>query len=613
MKQEMHYSARLALIVKSLPDKPGVYRFLNADNAIIYVGKAKSLKKRVASYFNHEASRPGKVRVLVSHIRDIRTTVVETELDALLLENNLIKKYQPKYNIQLKDDKTYPWICIKAEPFPRIFPTRNVVHDGSEYFGPFASVKMMNTLLELIRQLYPLRTCNFRLTPENIAAGKFSVCLQYHIKNCLGPCEGLQQEEDYLQSVAAIRTIVKGNIGEVIQSLKQLMESYAREMAFEKAQVVKEKLLLLENFKSKSTIVNPSIHNVDVFFIQSDEKAGYVNFLKVVNGAIVQIHTVELRKKLDETDQELLLYAISDIRERFNSDAPEVIVPFVPDVSWEGIRFTAPQRGDKKALLDLSARNVKYYRLEKQKQRDLVDPQRHSRRILATMKEDLHLSELPQHIECFDNSNFQGSYPVAAMVCFRDAKPSKKEYRHYTVKTVTGPDDFASMQEIIFRRYSRLLHEKAELPQLIVVDGGKGQLSAAVKSLEALNLRGKIAIIGIAKRLEELYYPDDSIPLYLDKKSETLKVLQRLRDEAHRFGITFHRARREKGTIKTILTDIPGIGPATATLLLKKFRSIKKLRDAGSELLTQVIGPAKAKLVIDFFQQENQPEGHDEV
>ncbi|PLW95937.1 MAG: excinuclease ABC subunit C [Marinilabiliales bacterium] len=593
---------KLSIIVRSLPDKPGVYRFFNEENVIIYVGKAKSLKKRVASYFNNESSRPGKVRVLVSHIHDIKTTVVDSETDALLLENNLIKKYQPRYNIQLKDDKTFPWICIKNEPFPRVFPTRNPVKDGSEYFGPFANVKMMNTLLDLMRQLYPLRTCKYNLTKQNIDAGKFSVCLQYHIKNCLGPCEGLQTEQDYDESISHIRSIVKGNIGEVIQKLKKLMKAYAQNMEFENAQAVKEKLDLLESFKGKSTIVSASIHNVDVVSIQSDEKSGYVNFLKVVNGAIVQTHTIELKKKLDESDEELLVFAISELRERFNSNSKELVVPFMPETTIEDVKYVVPQRGDKRSLLELSERNVKFYRLEKQKRKDLVDPDRHTRRIMATMKSDLRLSEEPRHIECFDNSNFQGAYPVAAMVCFKDGKPSKKDYRHYNIKTVVGPDDFASMEEIIYRRYSRLQHEESPLPQLILIDGGKGQLSAAVKSLDKLGLRGKIAIIGIAKRLEELYYPGDSLPLYLDKKSETLKILQRLRDEAHRFGITHHRNKRDKGTIKTSLTDIPGIGEATANLLLKKFKSLKKIKEATDAELEAVVGKAKSGLLAEYFK-----------
>ena len=598
---ELH--KKLHLIVRSLPDKPGVYRFLNAQQEIIYIGKAKSLKKRVASYFNKEAARPGKVRVLVSHINDIVTTVVNTEWDALLLENNLIKKYYPRYNILLKDDKTYPWICIKKEPFPRVFPTRKLIQDGSEYFGPFASVKMMNTLLALIQQIYPIRTCGFNLSSENISAGKFKVCLQYHIKNCLGPCEGHQTSEEYNTVVEQIRNIIKGNISEVLNELKEMMGSYAENMEFEKAQLIKEKLDILNQYKSKSTIVNPSIHNVDVFSIQSDEKAAYVNFIKVVNGSVIQAHTVEIKKKLDESNEEILLFAISDFRTRFSSNSKEIIIPFKLEFDLPNVNCTVPQRGDKKSLLELSQRNVKFFRLEKQKQKDLVDPERHSKRIMASMKSDLRLLDEPRHIECFDNSNIQGAYPVAAMVCFRNGKPSKREYRHYNIKTVEGPDDFASMEEIIYRRYSRLLNEKASLPQLILVDGGKGQLHAALNSLEKLELRGKIAVLGIAKRLEEIYYPGDSLPLYLDKKSETLKILQQLRDEAHRFGITHHRKQREKGTIKTELTEIKGIGESTSGELLKKFKSVKRIKLASLEELADVVGKAKGKLVFDYYQQ----------
>ncbi|PID94373.1 MAG: excinuclease ABC subunit C [Bacteroidetes bacterium] len=594
---------RLNVIVRALPDRPGVYRFYNSSEEIIYVGKAKSLKKRVSSYFNKESSHSGKVRVLVSHIHDIRTTVVDTEMDALLLENNLIKKYQPRYNIQLKDDKTFPWICIRKEPFPRVFATRNPVKDGSEYFGPFASVKMMNMLLDLMRQLYPLRTCRHHLSPQHIERGKFSVCLQYHIKNCLGPCEGLQSEEDYNQSIAHIRSVIKGNIGEVIRKMKQMMKAYAAKMEFENAQAVKEKLELLESYKSKSTIVSTTIHNVDVLSIQTDDKLGYVNFLKVVDGAIVQTHTIEMKKRLEESKEELLAFAIAALRSRFNSNATELVVPFVPETVIPGVKYTVPKRGDKKSLLELSDRNVRFYRLEKQKRHDLVDPERHTRRVMETMKRDLRLKEEPRHIECFDNSNFQGDYPVAAMVCFKHGKPSKSDYRHYNVKTVEGPDDFASMEEIIFRRYDYLQREGLPMPQLILVDGGKGQLSAALKSLEKLGLRGKIAILGIAKRLEELYFPGDSLPLYLDKKSETLKVLQRLRDEAHRFGITHHRKRRDKGTLKSALTDIPSIGVASATLLLKEFHSLKRIKEASEPELAAVVGKVRARAIVTYFSE----------
>ncbi len=592
---------RLERIIKSLPGKPGIYQYFDSNGRILYVGKAKNLKKRVSSYFNKDTSLSGKVRVLVRKIADIRCIVVGSELDALLLENNLIKKYQPRYNVMLKDDKSYPWICIKNEPFPRVFPTRHVVKDGSLYFGPYASVRMMNTLLDLIRQLYPLRTCNLNLTEENIRKKKFKVCLEYYIGNCKGPCEALQTALDYNNNLESIKQIIKGNIHSVITGLKELMNEYAAQLAFEKAQTVKEKIGLLERYQSKSAVVNPSINNVDVFSILTDERYGYINFIKVVSGAVVQAHTVEITKKLDETDVELLTYGIMDFRERFSSDATEIILPFRPDLALPGVTFTVPQRGDKKTLLDLSNRNVRYYQAEKQKQRDLVDPERHTKRILNQMMKDLRLKEPPAHIECFDNSNIQGKYPVAAMVVFRDARPAKKEYRHFNIRTVEGPDDFASMEEIVYRRYKRLLEENKSLPQLIIIDGGKGQVTSAIKSLKKLNLYGQISVIGIAKKLEEIYYPGDSLPLYLDKKSETLKVIQKLRDEAHRFGITHHREKRVKGTIKTELTGIEGIGQATAQSLLRTFKSFGAVRQASLEELQAVIGKSKGRRVYDHF------------
>ena len=604
MKTLNKYYDKLEPVIKTLPGKPGIYQYFDAEGTIIYVGKAKNLKKRVTSYFAKDTSMSGKLRVLVKKIAEIRHIVVKSELDALLLENNLIKKYQPRYNVMLKDDKTFPWICIKNEPFPRIFSTRNVIRDGSLYFGPYASVKMMNALLDLIRQLYPLRTCTFNLTEENIKKSKFKICLEYHLGNCKGPCEARQTKEDYDENIQSIKDLIKGNINSVIGQLKVVMKKYAEDLEFEKAQKVKERIDLLEKYQSKSTIVNPKIENADVFSILTDQDTGYVNFIRVVNGAIVQSHTVELRKKLDESPQELLIIAVLDIRERFESDAREVIVPFNPGINLPGLTFTVPQRGDKKQLLDLSERNVKYYKMEKEKQIELVDPERHSKRILAQMKKDLRMKEEPQHIECFDNSNIQGDYPVAAMVCFKNARPDKKEYRHYNIKTVEGPNDFASMEEIIYRRYKRLLDENLPLPQLIVIDGGKGQLSAALKSLEKLNLRGKIAIIGIAKKLEEIYYPGDSLPLYLDKKSETLKVIQHIRDEAHRFGITHHRKKREKGTMKSELTEIEGIGYTYAQKLLWKFKSVKKIRKASLEDLQKIIGKEKGKIVFAYFNKD---------
>ena len=601
MNPKHKYLTHLKSILKTLPEKPGIYQYFDEKGTIIYIGKAKNLKKRVLSYFNKDTFENGKLAVLVRKIADIRFMIVDTELDALLLENNLIKKYQPRYNVMLKDDKTYPWICIKNEAFPRIFPTRHIIKDGSQYFGPYASVRMMNTLLELIRQLYQIRNCKLNLSESNINSGKYKVCLEYHIKNCKGPCEGLQSADEYNQTIGEIKEIIKGNISNVLKQLKDLMMHYADNLEFEKAQIIKLKMDHLENYKSKSTIVNPAIDNVDVFSIVTDENTGFVNFLKVIDGAIVQTHTVELKKKLDETPEELLCIAIIDLRQRFNSASSEIIIPFALDIDLQKTILTVPQRGDKKQLLDLSERNAKYYKLEKQKQKDLVDPERHSKRILNQMMKDLRLNEIPSYIECFDNSNIQGSFPVAAMVVFKNAKADKKEYRHFNIKTVEGPNDFASMEEVIYRRYKRLIGEEKPLPQLIIVDGGKGQLSSALKSLDKLGLRGKISIIGIAKKLEEIYYPNDSIPMYLDKKSETLKIIQQLRDEAHRFGITHHRSKRQKATIKSILTDIEGIGFATAQALLRKFKSVKNIQKADLEEIQKVIGKAKAEIIRSYF------------
>ncbi len=589
-------------LVRTLPGKPGVYRYLDKEGTVIYVGKAKNLKKRVSSYFtkNHQG---GKLRLLVRKIADIKFIVTDSESDALLLENNLIKKYQPRYNILLKDDKSFPWICIKKEPFPRVFATRNPQKDGSEYYGPYTSVKMMRTLLDIIKQLYPLRTCKLNLSPKNIEKGNFKVCLEYHIGNCLAPCVGKQSETDYNDSIEQVRSIIKGNINEIIRELKSRMHKYAEVMQFEQAQMVKEKIEILENYKSKSTIVNPKINNVDVISIIDEPELSWVNWLRVLNGAIVQAHTVEVKKKLNETKEEVLALTLADFRQRFESNAREIILPFHPGVTLTDVNFTIPQRGDKKQLLDLSYRNAMFYRMERNKQRELVDPERHSRRIMETMRKDLRMEEAPEVIECFDNSNFQGDYPVAAMVQFVKGKPNKKEYRHFNIKTVKGANDFASMEEIIERRYGRLLKEEKPLPQLIVVDGGKGQLSAAVKSLKSLGLLGKITIIGIAKKLEELYYPNDPVPLYLDKTSETLKIIQQLRDEAHRFGITHHRSKRDKGTLKSELTSIDGVGYTTAQKLLRKFKSVKKIKEADETALAEVIGKSKARVVYEYFHE----------
>jgi excinuclease ABC subunit C len=595
----------LEIQIKTLPHQPGVYQYFDKNDVIIYVGKAKNLKKRVASYFNKNHDS-GKTRVLVKKIANIKHIVVSTETDALLLENNLIKKYKPKYNILLKDDKTYPWICIKKERFPRVFTTRRVIKDGSEYFGPYTSVRTVRVLLDLIKEVYALRTCTFDLRQEKINEGKYKVCLEYHLKNCKGACEGLETEEKYQEQIAAIRNIIKGNFKESLEKLRQMMQDFAANMQFEEAQKIKEKLTLLSNYQAKSTIVNPSINNVDVFSIISDETHGYANFFKISNGSIIQSHTTEIKKKLDETDTELLELFIVEIRQRFHSMAPEIYVPFKVNIG-ETIKVTVPKLGDKKRIVELSERNAKYYRQEQFKQVQIVDPERHVKRIMAQMKKDLRLSEEPKHIECFDNSNIQGTHPVAACVVFRDGKPSKKEYRHYNIKTVEGPDDFASMEEVVFRRYKRLLEEEQPLPQLIIVDGGKGQLSSGLKALEELGLRGKIDIIGIAKRLEEIYYPDDPIPLYLDKKSETLKITQYLRNEAHRFGITFHRNKRSKTAIQSELEQIPTIGKQTITTLLRKFKSAKRVKEATFNALKDEIGNARALRVYEFYHPKKEP------
>ena len=594
----------LELQIQTLPNEPGVYQYFDKDDVIIYIGKAKNLKKRVASYFNKNHEN-GKTSVLVKKIVYIKHIVVNTETDALLLENNLIKKYKPRYNVLLKDDKSYPWICLKKERFPRIFMTRRVIKDGSEYFGPYTSVRTVRALLDLIKELYPLRTCTYDLSAQNINEGKYKVCLEFHLKNCRGACEALESEADYNNSIKEIRNILKGNFKQSLEKFQIMMSLFAKKMEFEEAQKIKEKLSLLSNYQSKSTIVNPSINNVDVFSIISDETHGYANFLKISNGSIIQSHTTEIKKKLDESEPELLALFIVEIRQRFNSQAPEIYVPFPLNLG-EHIQVTIPKLGDKKRILELSERNAKYYRQEQFKQIKIVDPDRHVKRIMAQMKKDLRLSEEPRHIECFDNSNIQGTNPVAACVVFKDGKPSKKEYRHYNIKTVKGPDDFASMEEVVYRRYKRLLAEDESLPQLIIVDGGKGQLSSALKSLEILGLRGKIAIIGIAKRLEEIYYPDDPIPLYLDKKSETLKITQFLRNEAHRFGITFHRNKRSKSAIQSELELIPTIGKQTIITLLREFKSAKRVKEASLDQLEEAIGTSRATKVYRYFNAKKE-------
>ncbi|MBU2975199.1 excinuclease ABC subunit UvrC [Zobellia sp. B3R18] len=585
--------------LSTLPQSPGVYQFYDVDDKILYVGKAKNLKKRVSSYFtkNHEY---GKTRVLVKKIRNIKHIVVPTESDALLLENNLIKKYRPRYNVLLKDDKSYPWICIKNERFPRIFPTRKLIKDGSEYFGPYTNMKTVRTLLDLVKGVYPLRTCNYDLSKEKIDSGKYKVCLEYHLGNCKGPCEGFQSAEEYDQQIEDIRKIIKGDFKSSLSYFRSQMKTLASEMKFEEAQQIKEKIEVLENYQVKSTIVNPKINNVDVFSIISDESHAYINFLQLSHGSIIRSHTLEIKKKLDETDAELLALSIIEIRQRFKSLSRELYLPFEVPVEAH-LKVSVPKLGDKRKILELSERNAKFYRQERFKQIKIIDPDRHTNRIMAQMKKDLHLSEEPRHIECFDNSNIQGSNPVAACVVFRNGKPSKKEYRHFNIKTVEGPDDFASMEEVVYRRYKRLLAEAEPLPQLIVIDGGKGQLSSALKSLDLLGLRGKIAIIGIAKRLEEIYFPEDPIPLYLDKKSESLKIVQQLRNEAHRFGITFHRNKRSKAAINSKLESIEGIGEKTAQELLKKFKSVKRIKEASMENLTETVGLSRAKKIYEAF------------
>ncbi|MCF8224951.1 MAG: excinuclease ABC subunit UvrC [Bacteroidales bacterium] len=591
-------------ILGVLPEGPGVYQFLDQEGQIIYVGKAKNLKKRVGSYFHKKSYESFKSKILVEKIRDIKHVVVNSESDALLLENNLIKKLQPKYNILLKDDKTFPWICIKKEPFPRIFLTRRVVNDGSKYYGPYTSAATTRTLLNLIRQLYKLRTCKYNLSEENIDAGKFRVCLEYHIENCNGPCEGLQSEQEYNESIRQIHEILKGNLQEVIVFLKREMKKLADEYQFEDAEKIKEKYLTLEKFQTKSTIVNPSINNVDVYSIIDTEKYAVVNYIKISKGAVVQAHTAEIQKRLKETSREILAFSVTDIRERVRSNAKEIILPIDLSEEFPWFRITVPRRGDKKKLLDLSERNARLYQLEKQKRSSMASKQSQDTRVLETVKKDLRLGEIPEHIECFDNSNLQGSNPVAACVVFKKGRPVKKEYRHYNIKTVKGPDDFASMEEVIFRRYRRLIEENNQIPQLIVVDGGKGQLNAAVRSLEKLNLRKKIAIIGIAKRLEEIYFPDDPVPLYIDKNSETLRLIQYLRNEAHRFGIEFHRLKRSMGMTGSGLNTIPGIGTRSVEKLYKKYGTIEKISKAPVDELSKVLDTVKAKRVKEYFKRK---------
>ncbi|MEE1946006.1 excinuclease ABC subunit UvrC [Pedobacter sp. KR3-3] len=585
-----------------IPHKPGVYQYFDAEGTLIYIGKAKDLRNRVGSYFNLDKSQiNGKTRVLVSKIRKITFTIVDTEIDAWLLENSLIKKHQPRYNIMLKDDKTYPWIIIKKEAFPRIYWTRKYIKDGSTYFGPYASVGMMHTILDLIKETYTLRTCNLPLTPQNINEGKFKVCLEYQIGNCKGPCQNYQTEADYDHNIEEIKDILNGKIGNVIREVKQVIKTASEELNFELAHAYQKKLGVLEKYQSKSTVVNSAITNIDVVSIASDERYAFVNYLKVMNGSIIQTQTIEIKKRLDETDEELLTIAITEFRTKFKSTSKEIIVPFAIQLIDQNLKFTVPKLGEKKKLLELSEKNVLFFKREKLNQYEKLNPDLRTDRILSQMQHDLRLTQLPQHIECFDNSNFQGKYPVSAIVVFKDAKPSKKDYRHFNVKTVEGPNDFATMEEAVYRRYKRMLEEEQPLPQLIIIDGGKGQLSAALTSLKKLGIEKKVTVIGIAKRLEELYYPGDSLPLYLDKKSETLKIIQQLRDEAHRFGITFHRKKRDQGTLKTELELIPGIGKTTADKLLVKFKSVKKIKEATPKELEEVLNLKQVAALKAYF------------
>jgi excinuclease ABC subunit C len=593
----------LTHILPNLPDKPGVYQFFNASGEIIYVGKAINLKKRVSSYFhkNHHDNR--KLFLMVKKIQDIRYIIVNSEQDALLLENNLIKELQPRYNFLLKDDKTYPWICIKNEPFPRVFSTRNVLKDGSQYFGPYTSSTMVRTLLELIRQLFPIRTCALNLNEDSIAAGKHKICLEYHLGNCLGPCEGKYSLVDYSENIHRVKEILKGNLSVVSRYLQSLMSKMAEDFRFEEANLMKQKIEILEKFQSKSTVVNPAISNADVFSIYREDDLATVNYMRVVDGAVLMAHTVELDLKLDETNEELLASSILELRYRFESSSPEIIIPFPLEYPMEGINFTVPKIGDKKKLLELSERNAKFYLLNIKKRKEDFQKEKPSNKVLERIQKDLHLNELPEFIECFDNSNIQGTNPVAACVVFKNAKPFKSEYRHFNVKTVIGPDDFSSMEEIVFRRYSRLLDENRPLPQLIVIDGGKGQLHAAVNSLQKLGIYGKMGIIGIAKKLEEIYFPGDSLPVYLDKSSVTLKVIQQIRDEAHRFGITFHRQKRSTAMIQSGLETIPGIGEKTLEVLMKNFKSMNGLKKAEKKDIAKLVGNKKADIVEKYLNE----------
>lgn len=584
----------------AIPHKPGIYRYYDKENKLLYVGKAKNLKKRVSSYFQ-KTDHTARIRLMVKQIAKIEFTIVNSEQDAFLLENTLIKKHQPKYNVNLKDGKTYPYIVIKNERFPRIFFTRKKIEDGSQYLGPFTSKGKVKSIFEFIKSVFPIRTCNYLLSENNIKNHKFKICLEYHLGNCKGPCEGLMPEHEYMDNVQNIIHILKGNLSFVKSSFKQKLQEHVANLEYESADIINKKLADIEDYQGRTTVVNTSIDNVDVFSIADSENFAVIGYLKIVQGMITQAKTLQLTKKLDESKAELLSIAITELRLQFNSNATEIIVPEKVEFSDETLIQTIPLAGDKKKLLDLAFKNALYVREEKDAGKEKRDSKNKNLRILETIKADFKLTTLPYHIECFDNSNIQGTNPVASMVCFKNAKPSKKDYRHFNIKTVIGPDDFASMKEIVYRRYKRLTEEALPLPQLIVIDGGKGQLSAAVEALKELNLYGKVAICSIAKRLEEIYFPEDQVPLYINKKSESLKVVQQLRDEAHRFAITFHRQKRSKAAITSELDLIKGIGSATKAQLMKEFKSVKRIKVASEEDLSMVIGKAKAKLIMQYF------------
>lgn len=601
-------------ISSTLPSDPGIYKYFNEEDTILYVGKAKNLKKRLASYFVSSKNLPYKTRLMLRHATRIEYTITKSESDALLLENSLIKKFQPRYNVMLKDAKSYSYICISNEHFPKVFFTRRIIRNGSLYFGPYTSKFRVNILLDLIKSLFPLRNCNLQLTPDNIAKKKFNVCLEYHIKNCEGPCIGTESEEHYNKKIEQIKNILKGHLKIVKDYLLDEMNRYATNLDFEKAQQMKDKLIAFEDYQAKSTVVNINIRDVDVFYIESNDTTAFVNYLKIIDGSIVNTHTLELIKNLDDDDNDLLSYSIDVLREKFNSIAPEIIVPFEPIVADTSLLVTIPKVGDKKKLLEMAEKNVKYFILKQQQA--AINSLRKlpaTERILKTLQADLRMSAMPLHIECFDNSNIQGTNPVASCVVFKNAKPSKADYRHFKIKTVVGPDDFASMYEIVTRRYARMLAENKTLPQLVVIDGGKGQLSSAVSALKDLGILEKFTMIGIAKKLEEIFFPEDSIPLYINKKSESLKLIQQIRNEAHRFAITFHRDQRSKNFTKTVLTDIKGVGPKTADKLLKHFGSFKKIMDASDEELKTVAGVNVARLIKEYYTPEDVAEEKTEV